>query len=227
MTEGDGLARATGFQNQRLVVVPRPLVRDALSRPITRHLVVTDAVPALVEATAARLGARTAPDPAALLASGVDGVVIAAATPAHPELVLAALDAGVERIVYTSSVATLRPDPAGPADERRAATPQQAVGAYKRSKVVAERLVEAMATECLVLAGDTPPVRDAITDGVEGRLLPFFDTAALSDAMIAAAREPERFAPMRAAARARALAGFDRDAGTAAWLAAVDEVAGR
>ncbi|MCY1676521.1 AraC family transcriptional regulator [Pseudarthrobacter sp. SL88] len=43
MTEGDGLARATGFQNQRLVVVPRPLVRDALSRPITRHLVVTDA----------------------------------------------------------------------------------------------------------------------------------------------------------------------------------------
>lgn len=43
MTEGDRLARATGFQNQRLVVVPRPLVRDALSRPITRHLVVTDA----------------------------------------------------------------------------------------------------------------------------------------------------------------------------------------
>lgn len=37
------MARATGFQNQRLVVVPRPLVRDALSRPITRHLVVTDA----------------------------------------------------------------------------------------------------------------------------------------------------------------------------------------
>ncbi|MFC9769863.1 MULTISPECIES: helix-turn-helix domain-containing protein [unclassified Pseudarthrobacter] len=43
MTEGDRLARATGFQNQRLVVVPRPLVRDALRRPITRHLVVTDA----------------------------------------------------------------------------------------------------------------------------------------------------------------------------------------
>ena len=37
------MARATGFQNQRLVVVPRPLVRDALSRTITRPLVVTDA----------------------------------------------------------------------------------------------------------------------------------------------------------------------------------------
>ncbi len=58
-------------------------------------LVVTDAVPALVEAARERLGARTAPDPAALLASGVDGVVIAAATPAHPQLLRAALDAGV------------------------------------------------------------------------------------------------------------------------------------
>lgn len=54
----------------------------------------------------------------------------------------AALDAGVARVVYTSSVATLLPDPNGPADETRAATPEQATGAYKRSKVVAERLVE-------------------------------------------------------------------------------------
>lgn len=56
----------------------------------------------------------------------------------------AALDAGVRRIVYTSSVATLLPDPTGPADETRAARPEQATGAYKRSKVVAERLVERM-----------------------------------------------------------------------------------
>lgn len=54
----------------------------------------------------------------------------------------AALDVGVARVVYTSSVATLLPDPAGPADETRAAAPSQATGAYKRSKVVAERLVE-------------------------------------------------------------------------------------
>ena len=37
------MERATGFPNQRLVVVPRPLVREALERPITRRLVVTDA----------------------------------------------------------------------------------------------------------------------------------------------------------------------------------------
>jgi len=59
----------------------------------------------------------------------------------------AALEAGIKRIVYTSSVATLLPDPAGPADETRAATPEQATGAYKRSKVVAERMVESMVRE--------------------------------------------------------------------------------
>jgi dihydroflavonol-4-reductase len=59
----------------------------------------------------------------------------------------AALSRGVRRIVYTSSVATLLPDPASPADETRAATPEQATGAYKRSKVVAERLVERMVAE--------------------------------------------------------------------------------
>jgi AraC family transcriptional regulator, arabinose operon regulatory protein len=42
-TEGAQVERATGFQNQRLVVVPRPLVREALTRPVTRRLMVTDA----------------------------------------------------------------------------------------------------------------------------------------------------------------------------------------
>jgi dihydroflavonol-4-reductase len=53
----------------------------------------------------------------------------------------------VRRVIYTSSVATLLPDPAGPADEARAAQPEQATGAYKRSKVIAERLVERMVAE--------------------------------------------------------------------------------
>jgi len=72
----------------------------------------------------------------------------------------AAKAAGVERIVYTSSVATLKPDPAGPADETRPATPEQAVGAYKRSKVVAERLVEAMAAAGLpvVIVNPSTPI---------------------------------------------------------------------
>ena len=57
----------------------------------------------------------------------------------------AALRAGVERIVHTSSVATLKPLPNGAAsDETHPLEPQAAVGAYKYSKVLAERAVEAM-----------------------------------------------------------------------------------
>ncbi len=72
----------------------------------------------------------------------------------------AAKAAGVERIVYTSSVATLRPDDRGAADETRPATPEQAVGAYKRSKVVAERLVEAMIADGLpaVIVNPSTPI---------------------------------------------------------------------
>ena len=68
--------------------------------------------------------------------------------------------AGVERIVYTSSVATLKPLDGCAADETRAATPEQAVGAYKRSKVVAERLVESMAAEGLpvVIVNPSTPI---------------------------------------------------------------------
>ena len=68
--------------------------------------------------------------------------------------------AKVERIVYTSSVATLKPDDGGAADETRPATPDEAVGAYKRSKVVAERLVEDMAADGLpvVIVNPSTPI---------------------------------------------------------------------
>jgi thioester reductase-like protein len=59
----------------------------------------------------------------------------------------AALHEGVERIVYTSSVATLKVTSSGPSDETAAAGPEQVTGAYKRSKVVAERLVERFVAE--------------------------------------------------------------------------------
>jgi myo-inositol 2-dehydrogenase/D-chiro-inositol 1-dehydrogenase len=58
-------------------------------------LVVHDAASALVSQTVERLGVEAADSPEALLRAGVDGVVIAAATSAHPELILAALEAGI------------------------------------------------------------------------------------------------------------------------------------
>ncbi|MBY8828960.1 hopanoid-associated sugar epimerase [Hephaestia mangrovi] len=101
----------------------------------------------------------------------------------------AALDVGVKRIVYTSSVATLLPDPAGPADETRAATEGEVVGAYKRSKVVAERLVERMIADdglpAVIVNPSTPigprdvkptPTGRIIVEAAGGRMPAFVDS---------------------------------------------------
>ena len=58
-------------------------------------LVVTDAVPALSSTVAAQVGGEVADTPHALLQAGIDGLVIAAGTDAHPELIVAAVEAGV------------------------------------------------------------------------------------------------------------------------------------
>ncbi|MFC5655690.1 Gfo/Idh/MocA family protein [Streptomyces nogalater] len=58
-------------------------------------LVVTDPLADAAERAAERFGAEVAPSPRALLASGVDGIVVAAATDAHPALIRAGIEAGV------------------------------------------------------------------------------------------------------------------------------------
>ncbi len=101
----------------------------------------------------------------------------------------AALNAGVERIVYTSSVATILPNDDGPADETRPATNDSVVGAYKRSKVVAERLVEAMVHErglpAIIVNPSTPigprdarptPTGRIIVEAANGRMPAFVDS---------------------------------------------------
>lgn len=58
-------------------------------------LVVTDAVPSVAATVGERVGAEVVDSPEKLLAAGVDGIVIAAATAAHPALLRAAVDAGL------------------------------------------------------------------------------------------------------------------------------------
>lgn len=97
--------------------------------------------------------------------------------------------AGVERIVYTSSVATLACRPGGePADETVPLGEAQAIGAYKRSKVAAERLVEAMVAQGLpavIVNPSTPigpgdvkptPTGRIIVEAAAGRVPAFVDT---------------------------------------------------
>ena len=89
---------------------------------------------------------------------------------------------------------------------------------YSYPFVLSWSLVEAMASGCYVIGSDTPPLHDAITDRVNGRLLPFFDSEALSRALIEACRNPGAAAPLRAAARETAVARFSRTDGRAAWI---------
>lgn len=63
--------------------------------PAVTSLVVTDPFTDAAKSAAERFGAEVADSPEAVLAAGVDGVVVAAATDAHPGLVLAAVEAGV------------------------------------------------------------------------------------------------------------------------------------
>jgi glycosyltransferase involved in cell wall biosynthesis len=89
---------------------------------------------------------------------------------------------------------------------------------YSYPFVLSWSLVEAMASGCYVIGSDTAPLRDAIEDGVNGRLLPFFDPDALSNALIEACRDPKKSEPLRAAARATAVERFSRTKGREAWL---------
>jgi dihydroflavonol-4-reductase len=100
----------------------------------------------------------------------------------------AALKAGVERVVYTSSVAALKPGDHA-VDESSRHTPQSVIGAYKRSKLVAEREVERLVRDeglpCVIVAPSTPigprdikptPTGRVIVEAATGRMPAFVDT---------------------------------------------------
>jgi dihydroflavonol-4-reductase len=101
-----------------------------------------------------------------------------------------ALRAGVERVVYTSSVATLALRADGtPADESVPLAEDQGIGAYKRSKIAAERLVEAMVANeglpAVIVNPSTPigprdvkptPTGRIIVEAACGRIPGFVDT---------------------------------------------------
>lgn len=75
--------------------------------------------------------------------------------------------------------------------------------------VLSWSMLEAMAAGAHVIGSATAPVMEAITDGVEGQLVDFFDIAGWSDALIEALAEPRRFDAMRHAARAKVMRTYD------------------
>ena len=124
-----------------------------------------------------RLWAR---DPDEITRTNVDGTRL---------LMEEALRCGVERIVYTSSVATFRLRDGVPSTEMDALPEEAAIGAYKRSKVAAERLVETMIRRdglaAVIVNPSTPigprdirptPTGRIIIEAARGRMPGFVDT---------------------------------------------------
>jgi len=75
--------------------------------------------------------------------------------------------------------------------------------------VLSWSLLDAMSTGCLIVASDTLPVREFMTDGRTGLLVPPHDPAALAGRIAAALDAPDGLRRLRAQARARIVETLD------------------
>jgi dihydroflavonol-4-reductase len=121
------------------------------------------------------------PRPAEIYQANVEG---------SRNIALAAAEAGVKRIVYTSSVAVLGLIPGGtPADEATPVTVADMIGHYKRSKFLAEeeirRLIAEQGLPIVIVNPSTPigprdvkptPTGRMIVDAAAGRMPAYVDT---------------------------------------------------
>lgn len=75
--------------------------------------------------------------------------------------------------------------------------------------VLSWSLLEAMSVGCAIVASDTQPLHEAITPNETGRLVPFFDGAALVDQVVDLLESPAERARLGRNARAFAQANYD------------------
>ena len=124
-----------------------------------------------------RLGAR---DPGDLYRANVEGT---------RNVLSAAQRSGVQRIVYTSSVATIGiPADGTPGDEQSATSLENMIGHYKRSKYLAEEVVREAARggiSVVIVSPSTPvgpgdlkptPTGQLVLDAAAGRMPAYVDT---------------------------------------------------
>ena len=120
------------------------------------------------------------PDPAPMFRANVVGT---------RDLLVAALEAGAERVVYTSSVATLGLVSGGSADEKTPSRVEDMIGPYKRSKFEAEEVARELAVArglpVVIVNPSTPvgpgdikptPTGRLILEAARGQMPAFVDT---------------------------------------------------
>jgi dihydroflavonol-4-reductase len=169
------------------------------------------------------------PDPDAMMRANVEGTLA---------LLRAAGRAGVERVVYCSSVAALGLTKDGsPADETTPVDQQTIIGPYKRSKHLAEQAVLGLAREGMpvVIVNPSTPVgpRDIkptptgrmVADAASGRMPAYLDTG-LNIVHVDDVAEGHVLALERGRLGERYILGGE-DFTMPALLALIDDVAGR
>lgn len=170
------------------------------------------------------------PDPARMMQANVDGT---------RALLLAARDAGVERVVYCSSVAALGLVGDGtPGTEQTPVDPAKVIGAYKQSKYRAEQAVLALVREegvpAVVVNPSTPvgprdvkptPTGKMVLDAAAGRMPAYVDTG-LNIVHVDDVAEGHVLALERGRVGEAYILGGE-DLGMPALLALIDEAAGR
>jgi dihydroflavonol-4-reductase len=120
------------------------------------------------------------PDPAPMFRANVVGT---------RDLLMAALEAGAERVVYTSSVATLGLVSGGSANEKTPSRGEDMIGPYKRSKFEAEEVARELAVArglpVVIVNPSTPvgpgdikptPTGRLILEAARGQMPAFVDT---------------------------------------------------
>jgi dihydroflavonol-4-reductase len=120
------------------------------------------------------------PDPAPMFRANVEGT---------RDLLTATISAGIERVVYTSSVATLGLVPDGSADEETPSSADDMIGPYKRSKFAAEEVVRWLIAErglpAVIVNPSTPvgprdlkptPTGRVILEAARGHIPGYVDT---------------------------------------------------
>ena len=76
--------------------------------------------------------------------------------------------------------------------------------------VLSWSLLESMAASGLVIGSRTPPVEEVVRHGENGLLVDFFDRDALVDTVDEVLRHPEKFGPLRQAARQTIVARYEQ-----------------
>ena len=169
------------------------------------------------------------PDPEAMFRANVGGTWA---------LMLAALDAGVERIVYTSSVATLGLVSGAAADEATPSSAAAMIGPYKQSKFAAEAAVRELIADrglpAVIVNPSTPigpgdvkptPTGRLIVEAAKGRMPGYVDTG-LNVVHVDDVAEGELLAAERGVVGERYILGGE-NLSLAEILAAVAAVVGR